>query len=79
MFKMKQKVRITCTKYIDGKFDTGTIIGMAYVPSNYILSVTSEKEFIKSFNAKEYKVAYKIHTIDRVEAKWFSEKDLEKL
>jgi len=78
MFKMKAKVKIISNQKIDGRFNFGTIIGIALEPNGIYLSQSSEKSWLASFTAAQYKVAYVDCFTNRACTEWFQEKELEK-
>jgi len=78
MFRMKQKVRIKRDQKTDGRFNAGTIIGIAMEEGGAWLGYTSEKEFLARFNRPTYKVAYVDCVTERACTEWFDEPDLEK-
>ena len=74
-FRIKQKVTINNQRYIDGKNDTGIIIGIEY--SLPFIAYTLQDGIRRALNGEpRYKVAYERHTNKKTQAEWFCGKDL---
>lgn len=75
-FKLKSKVQILSSKKLDGRYNTGVVVGVEM--SNDNLIAYTEKDYFAGFEIYRYKVAYVDCFTNRCGTEWVSEKDIEK-
>jgi len=75
---MKQKVKILKDQKSDGRFNSGTIVGIEMTQDAYYLGYINEREYVARFTVPRYKVAYVDCFTNRAQTEWFDEKHLEK-
>lgn len=72
------KVKILNSRKTDWRFNFWKIIWVEMVQSGYYLSHFWEREFMRSFDRKKYKVAYIDCFTNRACVEWVMEEDLTK-
>lgn len=76
MFKLREKVWITNTNYIDGHFDRGIIVGVDMVYDG--LGYMTEKQYFNDFQESMYKVAYVNSSTNKAHQEWINYRNLSK-
>lgn len=76
MRRLGSKVTIYANQKIDGRYNTGKIIGIELTPDAYYLGHRGEKSYLSQFTVPKYKIAYVDCFTNRGCTEWHSEDDL---